>query len=158
MTEHKNWQEIRSRWYERAKLVSLETLLDFLKELAEFPHDYNTICYALAAGAVATCWAMDRTPNGGITGFQAGAVMWEFMEAWNGIKAPAWLRKGEDMLYPQYADKFTSISPDTWKWLQEEAGRKLAQSDDGMVAGAVVAHWKAICAGQVPFGLKVAQS
>ncbi len=156
MKEHENWKEIRAGWYARAKApeMSLETLPAFLKELAEFEHDYNTICYALAAGAVATCWALDRSPQGGITGFQGGAVMWEFMEAWNGVKAPAWLRKGEDMLYPQYEHKFTCISNDTWQWLKDEATKKLAEPHD-MVASSVVAHWKSIQAGNVPFGFKV---
>ena len=147
---------IRNAWYERAsdQAMTLETLPAFLKELAEHPHDYNTICYAITAGAVATCWALNRTPNGGITGFQAGAIMWEFMDAWNGVKAPARLLKFEDALFPQYADKFTTISRDTWKWLQEEAGKRLDAKED-LVAASVVAHWKSIRDGQVPFGLKV---
>lgn len=147
---------IRDAWYARAadKAMTLETLPAFLKELAEYPHDYNTICYAVTAGAIAAAWAMNRTPNGGITGFQAGAIMWEFMGAWNDVKAPARLLKFEDALFPQYADKFNSISPDTWKWLQEEAKKKLDTKED-MVAPSVVAHWKSIRDGHVPFGLKV---
>ena len=68
---------IRDVWYAQAadKAMTLETLPAFLKELAEYKHDYNTICYALTAGAIATAWALNRTPNGGITGFQAGAIM-----------------------------------------------------------------------------------
>lgn len=148
--------ELRDEWYARAadKAMTLETLPAFLKELAEHEHDYSTICYALTAGAVATAWALNRTPNGGITGFQAGAIMWEFMDAWNGVKAPARLLKFEDALFPQYADKFTSISSATWKWLQDEAGKRLEAKED-MVASSVIAHWKSIRDGQVPFGLKV---
>lgn len=147
---------IRDGWYARAadKAMTLETLPAFLKELADYRHDYNTICYAVTAGAVATAWALNRTPNGGITGFQAGAVMWEFMDAWNGVKAPARLLKFEDALYPQYADKFCSISPDTWKWLREEAGKRL-EANDGRTHASVVAHWQSIRDGHVPFGLQV---
>ena len=36
--------------------------------------DYGTVCHAIALSAVA------RTAQGGITGFQAGAVMWEFIK------------------------------------------------------------------------------
>lgn len=147
---------LRDEWYARAadKAMTLETLPAFLKELAEYPHDYNTICYAVTAGAVAAAWAMNRTPSGGITGFQGGAIMWEFMEAWNGVKAPARLLKFDHALFPQYADEFTSISGQTWKWLQEEAGKKLDSAPDH-VAESVVAHWKSIRDGHVPFGLRV---
>lgn len=155
----------RDAWYAkaRAKDMTLETLPGFLSELAAFAHDYNTIVYAVAAGAVATSWALDRSPNGGITGFQAGAVMWEFMEAWNDITAPAWLLQGRDLLCPQYGYKFNSIGPETWKWAQEEAGKKLTDRmcsvDMGEVQFAahpdVVAHWQSLQAGVIPFGLTV---
>lgn len=155
----KTFLKIRDEWYKRAadKAMTLETLPAFLKELAEFPHDYNTICYAVAAGAIASAWAMNRTPNGGITGFQAGAIMWEFMRAWNHVEAPAWLLKGEDLLYPQYAQKFNSISPDTFEWLKERAAKRIAEDGKGAHPD-VIAHWRAIAGGQVPFGLQVRDS
>lgn len=148
--------KIRDDWYKRAadKSMTLETLPTFLKELAEFNHDYNTICYALAAGAVATAWALNRTPSGNITGFQASAIMWEFMGAWNHVEAPAWLLKGEDMLFPQYAEKFNSVSRETFAWLQEHARKKLDEKD-GMAHARVKAHWQAIADGKVPFGLSI---
>lgn len=145
--------KLRDEWYARAKAQTLETLPAFLKELAEYKHDYNTICYACAAGALAGCWAVERSPSGGITGFQAGAIMWEFMGAWNNIDAPAWLLRGENLLYPQYADKFGSISAETFAWAKEQATKKLA--DDVGAHPAVIAHWKSIAANIVPFGLSI---
>lgn len=52
------------------------------------------------------------------------------------------------------ADKFCSISPDTWKWLREEAGKRL-EANDGRTHASVVAHWQSIRDGHVPFGLQV---
>lgn len=154
MSDDKKTMELRDEWYKRAadKSMSLKTLPKFLKELAAFGHDYNTICYAIAAGAVATAWALNRTPNGGITGFQGGAVMWEFMRAWNHVEAPAWLLKGEDMLYPQHCERFTAISRETFDWLKEQAQKKLAEKP-GYAHPAVIQHWESIKEGHVPYGM-----
>ena len=145
---------LQKEWYEEAKKQTLETLPAFLKKLTEdYGHDYGTICHACAAAAVAAANAVNHAPCGGITGFQAGAVMWEFMGAWNDVKAPAWLLKGENLLYPQYEDTFTAISEDTWKWLQDEAKKRLGKRDS--VHGAVAKHWELIADGRVPFGLRI---
>ena len=146
----------RDQWYARAaaKDMTMDTLPVFLKELAEFNHDYNTICYALGAGATATAWALNRTPNGGITGFQAGAVMWEFMKAWNHIEAPARLLQTRDMLYPQNSDKFNTISVESWEWLRAEAKKRLEGSHERAHPN-VVAHWQSIRDGQIPFGYSI---
>src|SRR5690349_20327046 len=64
--EHKQWYVDA-----HAPEMTLETLPEFLRHLTEdYHHDYGTICHALAAGAIATAYAMDRSPQGGITGFQ----------------------------------------------------------------------------------------
>lgn len=146
---------IQKQWYEEARTQTLDTLPAFLKKLTEdYKHDYGTICHAVAAAAVAAAWAVEKSPQGGITGFQAGAVMWEFMRAWNNVEAPAWLHKGEDMMFPQYHEKFTTISSETWEWLQKRAKKYLAE-ESRVVDERVVAHWQAIANGTVPFGLGV---
>lgn len=53
-----------------------------IAEIMAMEHDYGTICVAIGAIAAAAARAADRSPNGGITGFQAGAVFWEFTRAW----------------------------------------------------------------------------
>jgi hypothetical protein len=59
------------------------------------------------------------------------------------------------MLYPQDGGYFArQISPKTWAWLQEEARRLLA-TEGSYAHPHVVAHWKSIVAGQVPFGFSV---
>lgn len=148
---------LRDAWFERAKAreMTLETLPAFLQELAGFGHDYNTIVYAVAAAAVAAGTALNRTPNGGITGFQAGAVMWEFRGLWlhKPRDEPAWYCEGSDLLYPQYSYRFRAISPRVWEWLQKRAGELMTEAGDAHPD--VVAHWRSILAGTVPFGLTV---
>lgn len=55
----------------------------FPKKLTEdYGHDYGTIGHAVAASAIGAATAVDHSPTGGITGFQAGAIMWEFIQHW----------------------------------------------------------------------------
>lgn len=149
---------VHLEWYERAKSQTLETLPAFMNELATaYKHDYGTIVHALAASAVAACWAMNAGPQGGITGFQSGAVFWEFTKHWHGVTGPARLLRYDNALYPQYADSFTSVSPETWEWMQEEAKKRLGEKSEG-AHPAVIAHWQSVANGQVPFGLLVREA
>jgi hypothetical protein len=160
--------KVHEQWYIDAGKVTLETLPEFLRHLTEdYKHDYGTICRAIAAGAVATAWAIDHSSVGGITGFQAGAVMWEFITHWMSEykDKPLKLVNYENMLFPQYEDKFdTTISPDTWQYLQKEARRMLDNKpekegvyevDHSQAHPAVRKHWQSIVDGKVPFGYRV---
>lgn len=150
-------QQVHPAWYTEARQQTLDTLPAFLRHLVEdYTHDYGTICHAVAAAAVAAAQAINASPTGGITGFQAGAVMWEFITAWQGYKGPMRLVQYEHMLYPQYASRFAlTITPDTWTWLQQEAATHLTNAKDDRVATRVADHWRSIVAGQVPFGYHV---
>lgn len=146
----------KESWYARARdrAMTLKALPGFLAELAEHSHDYNSIVYAVAAAALAAARALDRSPNGGITSFQAGAVFWEFYAEWLSESGPCRMVKFENMLYPQYESSFgKAITPDTWKWLRQEAAKKLAEH--GTAHGTVADHWRSIVAGTVPFGFIV---
>lgn len=154
-------KEIIESWFKEAKEgMNMEKLPAFLSHLMnDYEHDYGTICHALVAGAIATCWAMDNDPHqGGITGFQAGFVMWGFITRWMHKEGPLKLMEYHDMLYPQMENKFEkTVSPDTWKWLQDEA-RKLLEdksTDNFPPSPSVKAHWESIVAGNVPFGYMV---
>src|SRR5881392_1247840 len=112
-------QECRIEWQREARAQTLETLPAFLAKLAAYEHDYGTICVAIGAAAIGAAWALERSPQGGITGFQAGAVQWEFIHAWDANMAgnnPQRLINYGDLLYPQMADKFTTIPAETWTW------------------------------------------
>ena len=146
-------------WMEEAKTMTLDTLPEFLRKLThDYQHDYGTICHAIAAAAVAAAWAVEKSPQGGITGFQAGAVSWEMLKGWGGItlgETGSRLVNFDDLLFPQYAEKFRSIPAEVWGKLQAEAERKVASAED-YVAPAVLDHWKSVAAGNVPFGLTIA--
>ncbi len=155
-------------WYKEAgKVKTTADLVEFINHLLhDYNHDYGTICHATVAAAIAACWAVDRDPRqGGITGFQSSIILWEFISNWSHKYGPMRLLEYEYMLYPQHADQFAQeIPPSTWKYLQDEAQKKLDDSkktgmdENGYPYGAaeeVVAHWQSIVDGEVPFGWTV---
>jgi hypothetical protein len=153
--------DLQEGWYERAKRISnKKELLDFIKELTtKYEYDYGTICHAIAAAAIAAAYCVENSPQGGITGFQAGAVMWQFIKIWNSggeyDKDPLRIIDYGDLLFPQYEDKFTQISKKTWDWVQKQAIEKLEEKSSIPVHPSVLAHWYSIKNGIVPFGLNV---
>lgn len=148
---------IHKEWYELASKQTLETLPEFLRHVTEeFEHDYGTICHAITASAIAAAYAVNSHPQGGITGFQAGAVMWEFIRNWNyksnktGLKIVDY----DNLLYPQYEDKFeNTITNHQWSKLQEEAKLRIQESPNA--AERVLGHWQSIVVGNIPFGFKL---
>lgn len=153
---------IEKEWLEQAKKQTLETLPDFMNHIMnDYIHDYGTICHAVSACAIAAAWAADSTENGGITGFQAGFVMWNFVKQWSysSNKCGLAIIDYDKMLFPQYKDEFTknTISLETWEALQERAKELLAEKENGIipVSDCVYKHWKQIANGVVPFGYTV---
>ena len=65
----------------------------------------------------------------------------------------------DKMLYPQYKGYFEdrTISQSTWEALQNEAKRRINEIDSGeeSAADSVIAHWKSIVNGTIPFGYKI---
>ena len=151
-------QHPEKEWFEDAKKQTIGTLETFIDRVINgYEHDYGTICHAVAACAIAAAWAANDQPSGGITGFQAGFVMWDFIKQWSYPNAKTGMRllNFDDMLYPQYSDKFSkTISRNVWESLQKEAQKRL--SDDIQLAvDSVVFHWQSIVDGKVPFGYTV---
>lgn len=145
---------LTKEWQAEARTQTIETLPAFLAKLSSFDHDYGTICRAIAAGAVGAAWAVERGPKGGITGFQASCVTWDFLEHWGHIEAPAAIVRYEDMLYPQNSERFNTISAEAWAYLQKRAAEELAKKSES-AHPAVTAHWQSVVAGTVPFGYTV---
>lgn len=146
---------IQKEWYEEAKKTTAATLPEFVRKLTEdFQHDYGTICHAIAAAAIAAMHAVDHSPEGGITGFQANCIIWEVIEKWGVFnEGPKRMLSYADLLYPQYQEKFSTIKPETWKWVQEKAKEILAEHKE--MHPEVQAHMESVAAGNLPFGLKV---
>ena len=149
---------LEKEWFEKAsKIETIDQLVAFAKELFDnYQHDYGTCVHAVSALAIAGAWY--GAHKEGITGFQAGFVMWDFIRHWNheGNQCGFRLLDFDDLLFPQYADHFEKrISADMWKRVQEVAKEKLAQNKDGMVHPAVWEHWQSIAAGTLPFGFVI---
>ncbi len=145
---------LRDTLYTEARDMTVNKLPEFMEKLKEYRNGYGSCCIALAAGALAAAWAFCK--EFGITGFQASIAMWEFVKNWNytGNKCGLRLVDWDNMLFPQYEDRFQkTITPDTWKALQDEAKKNLAE---GKACDSVIRHWQSICDGVVPFGYIVA--
>ena len=150
--------KLHDEWYKRAKSMKPDEFPEFFREMTEdYVHDYGTVCHAMSAIGLAAMFAFNNSngASGGITGFQAGFVMWNIIYHMNyeSNKCGLRLQDMDNLLYPQYEYKFTTISKDTWDAVKKEAQNCLL--DRGDAHPDVVAHWKSIVDGNIPFGLKI---
>ena len=155
ITERDNMEK---EWYEEAHEQTTKTLPDFINHVMnDYQHDYGTVCKAIAACAIATAWAANREPQGGITGFQAGAVMWEFVRAWSFSSNRTSLRiiDYDNMLYPQYEHKFEKTIPESTFKLIQKAAKESLEKDE--LHPKVRAHMESIVNGVVPFGYTISE-
>ncbi len=135
--------------------MTIEAFMSKLND--EYHHDYGTIVHATTAVAYQAAHAFNKTPQGGITGFQASCVMWEFIKRWMHYDGAMRLLQFSDMLYPQHNEKFQKVLPEeSFVWLQGEARKKLEESGNSANLN-VVNHWQSIVNGEVPFGWTVDQ-
>lgn len=153
-------QHFEKVWFKEAKKQTIGTLPNFINHIMnDYKHDYGTICHALSACALAAAWAANSHEQGGITGFQARFVMWDFIKEWMYPNNETALRivDYDDMLYPQYKQKFDKvISNETFESIQKVAQERLDSIKNGDTAHPdVIKHWKSIVAGNVPFGYKI---
>lgn len=141
---------LRRLWeYEPA---SVDEFIEYLDQTFEF--DYGTICHAIAAVGIAAMKQMNRTSQGGISGFQANAIMWIFIRNWGGYGGPMQLINYEQMLFPQSAEHFTKeITPECFEWLKTKARDTLINAES--MAPEVRAHLISILEGNVPFGYTI---
>ena len=149
---------LQKGWCERAKSMKPDDFPEFFREMTEdYIHDYGTVCHAMAAVGLAAMFAFNNSDGarGGITGFQAGCVMWEVIRHMNYEDNKCGLRllNMDDLLYPQYEHKFCSISSNIWEAVQKEAQKRLLER--GAAHPDVVAHLESIVNGKVPFGLRI---
>lgn len=135
--------------------MELGNLEAFCNKVMSVEKDYDLAVHAVAVCAFAAATAAGHLE--GITGFQAGCVMWEFIRKWMHKDAPLRLIDYGCMMYPQYAEDFDkTIHPETFKWMQEQAAKRLAKG--GQVHPSVKAHWESIVNGVVPFGYTIKES
>lgn len=157
MVTEEGSQDLIKRWYKMAKEVQgTDSLVEFIDKLNWYIHDYGTIVHAMTAAAIAAAWVVDHGPSGGITGFQASCVMWQFISEWMHLEGHSLrMLDFDNMLFPQYADYFAKrISASTWEDLQTKAQKNLDEEKE-MLSPSVKAHWESIVAGVIPFGYRL---
>ena len=141
---------------ERKDIKSFDDLVAFLQRVKDTCNTgYGTAPRAIAQAALATAWYL--ASDFGITGFQAGCTMWDFIRDWSysGNKCGLKIVDYDNMLYPQYDDYFEkTIRRDVFEALQEEAEKNLRNSTQ-YTHPVVINHWKSIVDGDVPFGYVV---
>ena len=144
-------------WFEEACHMKAENLPAFYEKMTHaYNHDYGTACHAVAACALAAAWAACGEDSTGLSGFQAGFVMWDFIKNWTKTGNECGLRlvDYDDMLYPQYEYKFEKTVPkENWEDIQKQAIKNLKESPDAHPE--VIKHWNKIANGEVPFGYRV---
>lgn len=152
--------ELRDELAAKSKEIkTFEDLTDFLKYIKENCNcGYGEAPRAMAQASLAVAHYLAK--EFGITGFQAGCVMWDFITGWTYTHNKTGLKivDYDDMLYPQYDHMFEkTIRPHVWESMQEEAKKRLEEieSETAYAHPNVVVHWKSIVAGNVPFGYSV---
>ena len=141
----------------RENIKSFDELISFLQDINDnYNSGYGEAPRAIAQAALATAWYL--ASEFGITNFQAGFVMWDFIKDWMvgdnecGMK----LINYDHMLYPKYDYKFEKhLTQDTYNALQKKAEKKLVENEDA--DGSVRRHWRSIVDGHVPFGYTVVE-
>lgn len=135
---------------------TIEELCALIKEVEEkFNYDYGVAPRSI--GAVSAVVANYLSRQMGITGFQAGCAMWDFIQGYikTHNKCGLKLVDYDDMLYPQYDHKYAkTIAPHVWEALQKEAKNLLADRGED-AHPAVRKHWESIVKGKIPFGYVV---
>lgn len=154
MNEFELRDQLRTK---RSQIKTFDDLTDFLKYVEENCNSgYGEAPRAIAQACLAVGWHFADVF--GITGFQAGCVMWDFISDWMypNNKCGLKLVDYDNMLYPQYEYKYQkTITESVWKSLREQAAENLNREDVDFVHPDVLAHWKSIVDGVVPFGYTV---
>lgn len=82
------------------KCKTIEELSQYIKELIEYKHDYNTSGYAITKSLLATEMMMANVL--GTTGFQHGYAHVSYITETKGSKTGCAILNFDDMMYPQY--------------------------------------------------------
>ena len=156
ITEEDNKDVIDEWWAFAEGCASIDDAAAFAKRLSDdYCHDYGTVCHAIAAAGVAMANAVSRPQ--GITWFQGSAVGWMLHSHWmRWGDEPRRMLDLSNLLYPQYDDQWTRVSPSTQEWLVEKAKRLLAENHHPM-SSVVRERWELVASGQLPDFVQVTQ-
>lgn len=155
--ESKDYRLLKEQWnHEAFHIDSIDEFVEFYHKLFDdYHHDYGTSVGAASCLAMAAANLVAHEQ--GMTGFQMSCVMWDYIRNMHYSQNEAGLKllDYDKMLYPQYEYVFDkTIDQYTWNELKREAREKLLVSSERAHPD-VIAHWKSIVDGKVPFGYKV---
>ena len=140
-------------WYEQARKQTQSTIGEFIKDLLSKEHTYDSIIHAAAASAIAGIRAINSDESqGGITGFQIGAIQAEFIAHLGVTEIPARIQEFRRMLYPSGKYRFIGIDQRAWDWVQHEAATMLMS---GPTDEKLADHLRNIVSGIPPWGMYV---
>ena len=131
---------------EYRKCDTIEELSQYLKELIEYKHDYNTSGYAIYKALLAT--EMMIAHQLGTTGFQHGYAQLQYIKATKMSKTGIAFLDFDQLMYPQY-----DLESKVKEWIEEhktspefikEVKRKIAEDDkaDFKAHPNVRDHWE----------------
>jgi len=130
-----------------------QELMDYIDGLCGGEHDYGTCVYAMSMAAVAAYYYVSGQL--GVTGFQASCADLDILRRTRRMEVFS-IVNYDDLLYPQYEHDFSKeISQNVADYIKEQAAKNLVETPDAHKN--VVAHWKKLAAGEIPFGLSVAK-
>lgn len=145
--------EVKNYILEKGKNIeSIEELTELIKEVeTDFNNGYGIAPRAI--GSVCAVVGNYLSYKMGITGFQAGCAMFDFITGYliTDNKCGLRLIDFDEMLYPQYEYKFDKkLKKSTWELMQKRAKELLEEK--GFVHPDVKNHWESIAQGKIPFG------
>lgn len=130
-----------------------EDLIMIMDEIEKSNFDYGGIVVACMAAMTAAMNVVNRGPQGGITGFQAGCLMWECIKKFGMFGDDAILRivDYKDLLFPQCDYHFTTIPSSAHDKLVAIAKAYDTKNCNPKVAERI----KSVSEGNIPCGLTV---
>lgn len=139
----------------RSDVTTFDELIAYLQDVKDnYNIGYGEAPRAIAQAALATAWYF--TGKFGITGFQGGFVMWDFIQDWlyTNNKCGMKIVDYDNMLFPQYGYRFEkTISSETFDLLQARTKELLRDGENAHPD--VRKHWQSIVDGEVPFGYTI---
>lgn len=124
-----------------------EEMLRVVRSLIDRQHDYGTCVYAMSLSALAAFRYV--ASKLGVTGFQASCADMDFLGRSRGMKHGFQILNYENLLYPQYLDKFEinwrKLVADNAKDIGKLARAKLLETN-AHTHPDVRAHWQMLVA------------
>ncbi len=147
--------EFRAKYKDRLNVKNIDEFTTLLAEMKIDSNDYGACVVATAYIMEAAYHLLDP----GLTGFQAGCVMWEMVKKFGSYGPNARLRMLDygNLKFPQYERHFTHIPQETWLSVVKDA-QKGCNEWTGEKSGRVFEHMQTVAEGRVPFGLKIGDS